>query len=177
MDGAISCEICDKEFKNLRLLLNHQRCHIRINCPHCNKAITASNYEHHVRTIHACAPLNKRKATAKTDTIASKRKSNEKLPPPNSLKRKKTAQVKSYFILVLVLELIFMFGNMGETKINLMPFDFFLLNSDFRCKHRTERERNVCKYKWNTVPLFTLMNKILLSLLTVNTFLLFSIKF
>lgn len=87
VEGTFLCKICDKECKNLRLLLSHQRSHIRINCMHCNKHITASNYEHHVRTIHASIPTAKRKSNTKTDAIASKKKANENLALPSSSKK------------------------------------------------------------------------------------------
>lgn len=105
-DGSFFCSVCDKECKNLRLLLNHQKSHIQINCPHCKKYITASNYEHHVRTIHACVPTTKRKPTARADVITSKKRigenptqqsSSSKMMHPSVRVRSFSNHDKSYF--------------------------------------------------------------------------------
>lgn len=135
MDGLYSCTICTKDFKNLRLLLNHQKSHIRINCPHCNKAVTASNYEQHVRTIHACLPSTKRKSTAKADASAKKRKSNEKLVAPSNPKPQKTVQVSS---ILWTFSSYFVFEcSLFNQNWNYFTYFFLLFssNSEFRCEH------------------------------------------
>ncbi|XP_031625854.1 zinc finger protein 319-like [Contarinia nasturtii] len=64
-----SCIICDKGFRNLRLLFNHHKSHILISCPNCDKQVSASNYDHHIRTSHAVQISKKRKH--KTENVAT----------------------------------------------------------------------------------------------------------
>lgn len=88
VDGMLSCTECNKQYKNLRLLLNHQRSHIQINCTHCSKDIAASNYEQHVRAIHASIGDTKRKSPTKADgKTAKKRKSDGQQALPSTSKK------------------------------------------------------------------------------------------
>lgn len=100
VDGLFECTNCDKECKTLRLLLNHQKSHIRVYCPHCKKLVSVANYDHHVRTAHAVRVGKKRRATDKGDTVTSKKQKDNQnknvasgsktpnkrstLPPPTS---------------------------------------------------------------------------------------------
>lgn len=61
VEGSFDCTICERECKTLRLLLNHQKSHIKIDCPHCLKQISAANYDHHIRTAHVNPLPKKRK--------------------------------------------------------------------------------------------------------------------
>lgn len=76
VDGAFQCTNCDKECRTLRLLLNHQKSHIRVHCPHCKKIVSAANYDHHVRTAHANRIRvhgKKRPIADKSDVTSSKK--------------------------------------------------------------------------------------------------------
>lgn len=48
-DDNYICTICKKVCKNQRLLINHQKNHISVDCPYCEKLVSAANYESHAR--------------------------------------------------------------------------------------------------------------------------------
>lgn len=73
VDGLFDCTICDKECKSLRLLLNHQKMHIRIECPYCSRHFSAANYDHHIRSFHASNLPKKRKSNTKLSESAQKK--------------------------------------------------------------------------------------------------------
>lgn len=73
IEGSLQCSNCDKECRTLRLLLNHQKSHIRVHCPHCKKIVSAANYDHHVRSTHA-NHVGKKRATAQIDDTATSKK-------------------------------------------------------------------------------------------------------
>lgn len=80
VDGPVACTICNKECKSQRLLLTHQKSHIRIDCPYCTKIISTANYEQHVKTTH----LN----TVKRRSVGSAKTSTEKKPRSETIKEK-----------------------------------------------------------------------------------------
>lgn len=45
-----SVKSCEKDCKNQRLLLNHQKSHISVECPYCTVTYSAVNYMSHVRS-------------------------------------------------------------------------------------------------------------------------------
>lgn len=83
-EGQFECVVCDKRCKNLRLLLNHQKCHIQIVCMVCKKQISASNYDQHVRSVHVIQTAKKRKPINKNDESNKKKKVNDKSTPTSS---------------------------------------------------------------------------------------------
>lgn len=84
VNGSFDCTICEKECKTLRLLLNHQKSHIRIECPHCNKHFSAANYDHHIRSSHASQLPRKRKSNSKTSVAIKKAKDDARKTPNRS---------------------------------------------------------------------------------------------
>ncbi|XP_055307187.1 zinc finger protein 12-like [Sitodiplosis mosellana] len=86
-DGPFDCSICDKECRSLRLLMNHHKNHIRIDCPHCKKHISAANYDQHVRTAHASQLPKKRKIKKGNETVYKKQRDDDKKEPSGSNKR------------------------------------------------------------------------------------------
>ena len=46
------CTVCRKKFPSQRLFALHEKRHITLQCPHCNKIITAANYDKHIKFAH-----------------------------------------------------------------------------------------------------------------------------
>lgn len=86
VEGSFDCSICEKGCRSLRLLLNHQKSHIRIDCAHCKKHISAANYDHHVRTTHA-SQLPKKRKIKKDEAGNKKQRQDDKKYPSGSSKR------------------------------------------------------------------------------------------
>lgn len=61
------CKIksCKKDCKNQRLLLNHQKSHINVECPYCTDTISALNYMTHVRSHTGTVSVKRRSSNEK----------------------------------------------------------------------------------------------------------------
>lgn len=94
LSDGLNCSICDKGFRNLRLLFNHQKSHILIACPHnCDKQVSASNYDHHIRTVHASQLQNKKRKIKPENEIFNRKQRNAEKGESSGSNKRATSQM------------------------------------------------------------------------------------